>query len=87
MFEASAANGIRSVLSLYLRDSLMFNESFATIILHSFNFFSQFLPLLGAIIADSLIGNKKTIFYFYLPYVIGYVLLMMATLPQFFMIQ
>lgn len=86
-FEAAAANGIRSVLSLYLRDSLMFSERHATVVLHSFNFFSQFLPIVGAIIADSYIGNAKTIFYFYLPYVIGYLLLLVGSFPEFYMIQ
>ncbi|XP_070509857.1 solute carrier family 15 member 2-like [Chironomus tepperi] len=83
-FEATAANGIRSVLSLYLRDSLLFNEGFATIVLHTFNFFSQSLPICGAILADSYWGNAKTVFVFNIPYVIGYLGMFLATLPYLF---
>ena len=86
-FEATAANGIRSVLSLYLRDSLFLNERFSTEVLHTFNFFSQALPIVGAIIADSYLGNSKTIFYFSFPYVIGYFGIFLATLPYLYSIQ
>lgn len=58
-FESFAANGIRSVLALYLRDSLLFSEDFSTMVLHIFNFFSQFCPIFGAILADCFIGNVK----------------------------
>ncbi|CRK94796.1 CLUMA_CG008290, isoform A [Clunio marinus] len=80
-FEAFAANGVRSILALYLRDSLKFNEDFSTAVLHSFNFFSQFLPIVGAILADSYLGNKTTIFYFCIPYALGYLGTLIGTLP------
>jgi solute carrier family 15 oligopeptide transporter 1 len=86
-FEATSANGIRSVLSLYLRDSLLFDEGFATIVLHTFNFFSQSLPIFGAILADSYWGNAKTVFVFNIPYVIGYLGMFLATLPYLFSFQ
>lgn len=58
-FEAFSANGIRSVLALYLRDSLKLTEELSTTVLHVFNFISQFLPILGAVLADSYLGNAK----------------------------
>ncbi|CAO1383612.1 unnamed protein product [Diamesa hyperborea] len=80
-FEAFSANGIRSVLALYLRDSLKLTEELSTTVLHVFNFISQFLPILGAVLADSYLGNARTIFYFCIPYALGYFGLFLATLP------
>lgn len=50
---------ILAVLALYMRDSLHFSEEYSTTLLHIFNFFSQFCPIFGAIIADSYWGNTK----------------------------
>jgi dipeptide/tripeptide permease len=86
-FEATAANGIRSVLSLFLRDSLLFDERFSIVILHTFNFFSQFLPIGGAILSDCYIGNVKTVAFFFIPYACGYLGIFAATLPYLFTIQ
>lgn len=86
-FEAFAANGIRSVLALYLRNSLRFDEEFSTAVLHTFNFFSQFLPIVGAILADSYLGNARTIFLFCIPYAVGYVGTLVATFPIAFTSQ
>jgi dipeptide/tripeptide permease len=86
-FEAAAANGIRSVLSLFLRDSLLFDERFSIVVLHTFNFFSQFLPIGGAVLADSYIGNVKTVSFFFVPYAIGYLGILASTLPYLFSIQ
>ncbi|XP_036331391.1 solute carrier family 15 member 2 [Rhagoletis pomonella] len=81
-FEAFAANGIRTVLVLYLRDDLYFSENFATIMLHIFNFFGQFCPIFGAILADSYFGNVRTISYFCMLYAIGWVMLILTVLPN-----
>lgn len=86
-FEAFAANGVRSILALYLRDSLRFDESFSTAVLHTFNFVSQFLPILGAILADSYLGNAKTVFIFCIPYAFGYIGSFLGTLPIEFATQ
>lgn len=86
-FEAFAANGVRSILALYLRDSLRFNEDFSTTVLHTFNFFSQFLPIVGAILADSYFGNAKTVFIFCIPYALGYLGSFLGTLPYDFATQ
>jgi dipeptide/tripeptide permease len=67
-------------LALYLRDNLGFEEGFSTALLHTFNFFSQFLPIVGAILADSYLGNAKTIFIFYIPYALGYLGMFLGTL-------
>ncbi|XP_059613272.1 solute carrier family 15 member 2 isoform X2 [Phlebotomus argentipes] len=80
-FESFAANGVRSILALYLRDSMNLSESLSTTVLHIFNFFSQFCPIFGAILADSYFGNAKTIFYFLIFYAFGFVGIIFATLP------
>lgn len=80
-FEAFAANGVRTVLALFLHDSLQLSEDTSTAILHLFNFFSQFCPIFGAVLADSYLGNAKTLFIFYIPYAIGYVGLVLTTVP------
>ncbi|KAH8354223.1 hypothetical protein KR084_003764 [Drosophila pseudotakahashii] len=80
-FEAFAANGIRTVLALYLRDDLNFTESFSTVVLHIFNFFGQFCPIIGAILADSYMGNVRTISGFSFIYAFGWLLLVLTALP------
>lgn len=62
-----------AVLALYLRDSLHFAEDISTAILHIFNFFGQFCPIFGAILADSYIGNVSTIFHCMFPYATGWI--------------
>lgn len=81
-FEAFAANGIRTILALYLRDDLYFSEELSTIMLHIFNFFGQFLPIIGAILADSYLGNIKTISWFFYVYIVGWIFLIMTSLPS-----
>lgn len=70
-----------AILALYLRDDLYFSESLSTIVLHIFNFFGQFCPIFGAILADSYIGNIRTITGFYFLYAFGWVLLVLTALP------
>ncbi|SPP88475.1 peptide transporter family 1 [Drosophila guanche] len=81
-FEAFAANGIRTILALYLRDDLNFTESFSTVVLHIFNFFGQFCPIIGAVLADSYMGNVRTISAFCFLYAFGWLLLTMTSLPS-----
>ncbi|ALC45712.1 CG9444 [Drosophila busckii] len=80
-FEAFAANGMRTILVLYLRNDLNFTESFATIVLHIFNFFGQFCPIIGAILADCYIGNVRAISGFSFLYAFGWLLLTMTSIP------
>lgn len=70
-----------AVLALYLRDSLNYSEDFSTSFLHIFNFFGQFCPIFGAIIADSYLGNIKTIFYFMFFYAFGWCGMIAITFP------
>ncbi|XP_026482711.1 peptide transporter family 1-like [Ctenocephalides felis] len=80
-FESFAANGVRTVLALYLRDSIGLSENTSTTVLHIFNFFSQFTPVFGAILADSYLGNSNTIFYTFFLYGLGYTILFLVTWP------
>ncbi|XP_064554796.1 solute carrier family 15 member 1 [Drosophila montana] len=80
-FEAFAANGMRTILVLFLRDDLNFTEGFSTIVLHIFNFFGQFCPIIGAILADSYMGNIRTISGFCFLYGFGWILLTMTSVP------
>ncbi|KAL5290817.1 SLC15A1.2 family protein [Megaselia abdita] len=82
LFEAFAANGIRTILALFLRDDLSFSESFSTVLLHIFNFFGQFTPIFGAILADSYIGNVQTISYFCVIYAVGWYGLFLTSFPS-----
>lgn len=66
---------------MYLHDSLSFSEESATIYFHIFNFFSQFCPIFGAIIADNYLGNVKTIFYLFFLYAIGWLGMFILTFP------
>lgn len=64
---------ITAILALYLRNEMGYTEVSSTAILHVFNFFGQFCPILGAIIADSYLGDAKTILYFLFIYGAGWI--------------
>lgn len=71
-----------AILALFLRDDLSFSESFSTVMLHIFNFFGQFTPIFGAILADSYIGNVQTISYFCVIYAVGWYGLFLTSFPS-----
>lgn len=73
---------LAAVLALYLRDSLHYAEDFATAVLHIFNFFGQFCPIFGAVLADSYIGNVATIFNFMFVYAAGWIGMVVVTLLE-----
>ncbi|XP_055924089.1 solute carrier family 15 member 1 isoform X2 [Eupeodes corollae] len=50
--------------------------------LHIFNFFGQFCPIIGAILADSYLGNTRTISSFYFIYALGWIFLIVTSLPS-----
>lgn len=52
---------LAAILALFLRDSLQYSEDISTAVLHIFNFFGQFCPLLGAILADNYFGNQRLV--------------------------
>ncbi|XP_039763196.1 peptide transporter family 1 isoform X2 [Pararge aegeria] len=73
--------GIRTVLSLYLRDKLGYTDDNATVIYHVFVMFAYFFPLIGAMIADGWLGRFRTIFYLSLVYAAGSILLSVTAMP------
>ncbi|XP_055924152.1 solute carrier family 15 member 1-like isoform X2 [Argiope bruennichi] len=74
--------GMRTVLTIYLTEELLYSGSKATIIFHSFIMLSYFTPLFGALLADSLLGKFKTILYISIVYAIGNVILSIGSIPN-----
>ncbi|XP_046977127.1 peptide transporter family 1-like isoform X1 [Vanessa cardui] len=73
--------GMRTILSLYLRDKLGYGDDSATVIYHVFTMFAYFFPLIGAMIADGWLGRFRTILYLSLVYATGSVLISVAAMP------
>ncbi|XP_043289096.1 peptide transporter family 2-like [Venturia canescens] len=73
--------GLRTILSLYLRNVLLLHENGATVIYHVFIMMCYFVPVAGAILADSYLGRFRTILYFSIIYAIGNVLMCFAATP------
>ncbi|XP_065160312.1 peptide transporter family 1-like isoform X2 [Atheta coriaria] len=79
--------GMRTILSIYLTDMLLFSEADAKIIYHTFTMLVYFFPVFGAMLADSYLGKFRTIFYVSIIYACGNVILALAAtepigLPQ-----
>lgn len=74
--------GMRTVLTLYLGNTLNYDDSTSTVIYHVFTMFVYFFPLLGAILADSLLGKFRTIFYVSIIYALGQFLLALSAVPS-----
>ncbi|XP_050436407.1 peptide transporter family 2-like [Adelges cooleyi] len=75
MCERFSYYGLKTVLVLYLTKILMYTGDESTIIYHSFVFVSYFMPVFGAILADTYWGKYKTIVLLSLVYVLGNVAL------------
>lgn len=73
--------GMKAILSIYLSKKLKFSEDDATVIYHTFSCFCYFTPILGAMIADQLLGKFKTIVYISIIYVLGHLLKTLAAVP------
>ncbi|XP_049885461.1 peptide transporter family 1 [Pectinophora gossypiella] len=73
--------GMRTILSLYLRDKLGYSDNGATVIYHTFTMFAYFFPLIGAMIADGWLGRFRTILYLSLVYAAGSVLISVTAMP------
>ena len=73
--------GMKSILSLYLKNKLHFSEDKATTIYHTFSCFCYFTPILGAWIADQFLGKFKTIVYISFLYILGHILKTIAAIP------
>lgn len=71
---------MRTILVLYLRNKLMFEETSATVWFHVWTMLVYFSCILGAIIADSFIGKFKTILSLSCVYVFGSILLTLGAI-------
>ena len=50
---------LAAILTIYLRNELGYSDDAATVVYHTFNMFCYFTPILGAILADTLLGKFK----------------------------
>ncbi|XP_008190251.1 peptide transporter family 1 [Acyrthosiphon pisum] len=76
--------GLRTILVLYLSTILNYTDDESTMIYHSFIFLSYFMPLFGAILADSYWGKFKTIIRLSIVYALGNVILTGASMANSF---
>jgi len=74
--------GMRTVLTLYLRDILLFDENVSTVLYHVFVMLCYFTPVFGAILADTYLGKFRTILYLSILYAAGNVILSVAAIPN-----
>lgn len=70
--------GMRTVLSLFLKNALRMEESDATITYHVWTMLCYFFPVVGAIIADSWLGKFKTIAILSMVYALGNIVVSLA---------
>ncbi|XP_063979049.1 peptide transporter family 1-like isoform X2 [Diachasmimorpha longicaudata] len=75
--------GMRTILALYLKNKLDYSDNTATVIYHIFTMFVYFFPLFGAMLADSVLGKFRTIFYLSIVYALGQLLLSASAVPTF----
>ncbi|KAK1121557.1 hypothetical protein K0M31_010355 [Melipona bicolor] len=73
--------GMRTVLTLYLGRYLKYSDNMSTVIYHVFTMLLYFFPIFGAMLADSLLGKFRTIFYLSIIYAIGQLLLSLSAAP------
>uniref|UniRef100_A0A7S1KQ55 Uncharacterized protein n=1 Tax=Percolomonas cosmopolitus TaxID=63605 RepID=A0A7S1KQ55_9EUKA len=79
--ERLAFYGFKTVLPLFLKDYLNWDEDGATVIIHSFIFFAYLTPLLGSVMADGFFGKFTTILIMAILYCIGQVLVAVTAIP------
>ncbi|XP_020806791.1 peptide transporter family 1-like [Drosophila serrata] len=73
--------GMRTILVLYLTHKLGYNEETATVLFHTFTMLVYIFPLIGALIADGLLGKYKTILYLSMVYSLGAMVLSFGAIP------
>ncbi|CAG9821729.1 unnamed protein product [Phaedon cochleariae] len=73
--------GLRTILSLYLRNILLFSENASTVIYHIFIMICYIVPVVGAICADMYFGRYSTIRNFAIIYLLGNFLMCIAAVP------
>ncbi|XP_017780844.1 PREDICTED: peptide transporter family 1-like isoform X2 [Nicrophorus vespilloides] len=71
--------GMRTILTIYLTDMLLYTPHEATIIFHVFTCLVYFFPIFGAMIADSYLGKFRTILYLSIVYALGSVVLAVSS--------
>ena len=69
-----------AILSLYLADALGFAENTAAAFYHAFVLLCYTTPLIGALLADSILGKFKTILYLSIVYAIGQIVLTVGSI-------
>lgn len=67
--------GMKSILTVFMIQVLLFQESDATFTYHIFSSLCYFFPVMGAFISDRIWGKYKTIFYLSLVYCVGHAVL------------
>jgi POT family proton-dependent oligopeptide transporter len=67
--------GMKSILTIFMIQVLLFQESDATFTYHIFSSLCYFFPVLGAFISDRIWGKYKTILYLSLVYCAGHAVL------------
>jgi len=73
--------GMKTVLALYLKQKLHFDEDYSTVIYHAFSGLCYTTPIFGAMLADQFFGKYRTIFWISLIYVLGHILKTFAAIP------
>ncbi|XP_075533398.1 peptide transporter family 1-like isoform X8 [Dermacentor variabilis] len=73
--------GMRTILTLFLINVLMFEEHTAKSVYHGFVMACYFSPVLGAMLADSYLGKFRTIFYISIVYAVGNITLAVSAVP------
>ncbi|XP_034032816.1 solute carrier family 15 member 1b isoform X2 [Thalassophryne amazonica] len=71
---------MRTVLVLYFKYFLRWDDDFATTIYHTFVALCYLTPILGAIIADSWLGKFKTIVYLSIVYAVGQIIMAVSAI-------
>jgi solute carrier family 15 oligopeptide transporter 1 len=74
--------GMRTILTIYLKTILGFDEDTATVLYHVFIMLCYFTPVLGAILADAFLGKFRTILYLSILYACGSIILSVAAIPN-----
>jgi len=73
--------GMKAILTLYISEKLHYSEDTATGIYHVWSALCYFMPLFGAIIADSWLGKFTTIWIISIIYVLGHLFKTLAAIP------
>uniref|UniRef100_F6UVN2 Major facilitator superfamily (MFS) profile domain-containing protein n=2 Tax=Ciona intestinalis TaxID=7719 RepID=F6UVN2_CIOIN len=72
--------GMRTILVLYLKYYLHWDEDTATAVYHAFTVLAYLFPIFGAIVADSWWGKYNTILYLSIVYALGMILNMLGAI-------